>query len=242
MPFGFREGQPDTSDLNVQEVPQKDFVDLPDDSGDTLYQVDLPNDSGEDIAPQLSDEASQNVDNKERELPERMEQVVIKFKYPENADDKQKKEFNRQLKAQERGLNSQSVAENMKNRQDYQLRKSETGSGRLPEAGIAQQRAREKAVAQRIQSNQKKGMSYGEAKEEADNWIQTQAALHNPDQIAGGNPLTVSRMGDKNINSSIGGQWSPRVTQLAEAVDKFAQSYSKAELKRIKMNVKLEVE
>ncbi len=237
-----RGGALGAGELKTLETFPKNFADLPNDSGDAQYQVDLPDDSGQDVTPKSSDIISQNGDSKEHELPEKMEQITIKFKFPDNADSAQKKEFYRQLKAQERGLNSQSVAENMKNRQEYQLRKSETGNGRLPEAGIAQQRAREKAVAQRIQSNQKKGMTFGDAKREADAWIQTQAALHNPDQIAGGNPLTVSRMGDKNINSSIGGQWSSRVVQLADAVNKFAQDYSNPELDRIKMNVKLEVE
>lgn len=224
------------------EVSANDLAELPDDSGNISYKADLYDDSGEIKATELSVRPSPRaLDNQECKLPEKMDLVTIKFKYPEGANEAQKKEFRRQLKAQERGLNKQSVAENMENRQNYQLRKEETGNGRSPESYMAQQRVREKAIAQRIESNQNKGLSYGEAKKEADEWIQKQAALHDPDQIAGGNPLKVSKMGDRNINSSIGSQWSSRVSQLEDAANRFAKNYLKEELRQIKMNVKLEV-
>ena len=47
-------------------------------------------------------------------------------------------------------------------------------------------------------------MSFREAKDKAEKWLSSQAALHNPDQIAGGNPMNVSGLGDKGVNSSIG--------------------------------------
>ena len=34
-------------------------------------------------------------------------------------------------------------------------------------------------------------MSFREAKDKAEKWLSSQAALHNPDQIAGGNPMNV---------------------------------------------------
>ena len=120
-----------------------------------------------------------------------------------------RKEFNRQLKGQERGINSQTIAENKANRENYQRRKDETGDGRAPEADVAQRRAKEKAFQSRISTNmEKKNMSYGEAKKEAEEWMNGQAALHNPDQVAGGDPNKVSRMGNSRVNSSIGSQWS----------------------------------
>ena len=222
------------------EIPANGLAELPDDSGDVPYKAELPDDSGKCKTVELSNLPALSVlDVKERKLPEKMDSVTIRFRYPEGASETQKKEFDRQLKAQERGLNRQSVAENIENRQNYQLRKAETGNGRSPESSMAQQRVREKAIAQRIESNQNKGLSYGEAQKEAYEWIQKQAALHDPDQIAGGNPLKVSRMGDRNINSSIGSQWSSRVAQLEDAVNRFAKDYSKEELCQIKMNVRL---
>ena len=151
-----------------------------------------------------------------------------------------KKEFNRQLKGQERGLNGQTVAENMKNRNEFIKRKMETGNGRDLESGKkAQEIRRQKALQSRIDSNQKDGMSYKQAKAEAESWIKTQAALHNPDQIAGGDPSKVSRMGDAKINASIGAQWKTKVKELEGGVKEFAKGKSQEELAHTKMNVKL---
>lgn len=255
-----------TTDLN--ELPddsgeQMYRAELPDDSGEVPNQenmvIDIEDqrDTTDSLAPigktendvATDDNSSdfkntaESSDDSENKLPERMDQVVIKFKFPPGANEAQKKEFIRQLKAQERGINSQSVAENTENRDNYQKRKKESGkNGRANEAAEAQQQVREKAVAQRIASNQEKGMSYAEAKAEAQAWIKTQAALHDPDQIAGGDPVKVSRMGDKGINSSIGAQWKSRVSDLSKAVEDFSKNYTAEELKQIKMNVKLEVE
>ena len=179
-------------------------------------------------------------DNIESESKERMEPpITIKFKCPESCDPK---EFERQLKGQERGLNSQTIEENTKNREAYEKRKTETGNGRDVESGKAQEITRQKAYQSRIESNQRKGMSYSEAKAEADSWIKTQAALHNPDQIAGGDPKKVSRMGDSNVNSSIGSQWRSRVNELDKAINEYSEGKSPEELKNTKLNVKLEME
>lgn len=166
-------------------------------------------------------------------------QIVIEFKCPPGVD---KKEFIRQIKGQERGLNSQTIAENMDNRAAFEKRKAETGTGRdLSEGKKAQETAREKAYQSRIESNQKQGMSYAEAKAEASEWLSNQAALHNPDQIAGGDPSKVSRMGDKTVNQSIGSQWRSKVNQLSDGIEDYAKGKTRAELEQTKLNVKLVV-
>ncbi|MEE0878983.1 MAG: polymorphic toxin type 15 domain-containing protein [Treponemataceae bacterium] len=175
-----------------------------------------------------------DVEQKRMEPP-----IVIKFKCPERCNPT---EFQRQLKGQERGLNSQTLSENMKNRDAYNKRKSETGNGRDPEGQKAQDIARQKAFHSRIESNQKKGMSYSDAKKEAIDWISKQAALHNPDQVAGGDPNKVSRMGDARVNSSIGAQWPSRVKQLKEGIDQYTKGKTSEELSKTKLNVKLEME
>lgn len=184
---------------------------------------------------EVSPSQEQKIEGVEKMSP----QIEIKFTCPEGMD---RKEFTRQLKGQERGINSQSVLENMINRTAFEQRKLDTGNGRNIEIGQkAQEIARQKATQSRILSNQKKGMSYSEAKVEADSWIKDQAALHNPDQIAGGDPAKVSRMGDAKVNSSIGSQWRKRVDILADGVDAFAQNKSAKELSDTKMNVRLVV-
>ncbi len=172
-------------------------------------------------------------------LPEKMEKkqmeppIEVTFKCPENMD---RKEFVRQVKGQERGLNRMNITEWRENRQNY------LENGRAPEGAEAQARAREKAYQSRIESNQKKGMSYSEAKKEADTWIKTQAALHNPDQIAGGAPRHVSRMGDRAVNSSIGSQWKSRVGVLDQRIASYEQGKTREELANTKLNVRLNVE
>jgi hypothetical protein len=64
--------------------------------------------------------------------------------------------------------------------------------------------------------------------------MKTLAALHNPDMFAGGKDV-IGGMGDKGVNSSIGGQWKDRAAQL----DKEARSIPASERGSTKMNSKL---
>ncbi|HEL1634483.1 TPA: hypothetical protein TXL60_001871 [Streptococcus suis] len=53
--------------------------------------------------------------------------------------------------------------------------------------------------------------SLEEAEQQAKNWLSTQHALHDPDQIAGGFANNVTGIGDANINKAIGSQWKNRI-------------------------------
>lgn len=249
---------PEKTEANrtIERTEKLKVDELPDKLGECSEVANLPNIIGEVDGSVESRTGYEKNDDKnkenglvtdtkeidEKELPERMQPPIeIKFKCPEGLD---LNEYERQIKAQENGINNQSVAENMENRKAYQERKetSENGNGRAKEAAEAQNKLREKAYQSRIASNIKNnGMNYAEAKAEASEWIKTKAALHDPDQIAGGNPTKVSQMGDAKVNSSIGGQWKNKVSQLEEAVNNFAKGYTKEELSQINMNVKLEV-
>lgn len=179
-------------------------------------------------------ETTKCLPEEKREVTEtKMPKITIYFKCPEGMD---RKEFWRQLKAQERGLNSQSVAENIANRERY------ANEGRASEGNDAQKIARQKAEASRLNHNLKNGMSIEDARAEAKDWIQSQAALHNPDQVAGGDPKKVSRMGDAKVNASIGSQWRSRVDQLAESINKFAEGKTTDKLQQTKLNVELLLE
>ena len=172
------------------------------------------------------------------EVKRMTEQVQVEFKCPQGMD---KKEFTRQVKGQERGLNSMTIGKWIENREGYKARAEATGNGRSPEGHEAQRIQREKAYQSRIESNQKNGLSYSEAKQEATQWISTQAALHNPDQIAGGDPSKVSRMGDAGVNSSIGSQWRSRIDGMESTIKQVASKMSAEELATTKLNVKLTV-
>ena len=198
---------------------------------DNLTQQDNPKEG--DAA---SDKNADNLTQQEADEVQRMPQVELKFKCPEGMDPK---EFERQLKGQEKGINSQTMLENMQNREAYQQRRDETGNGRDLEGASAQRQAREKAMQERIADNQREGMSYADAKAEAEEYMKSQAALHDPDQIAGGSADHVTGMGDASVNSSIGVQWKREVVKLEEAVNEFAKGKSPEELQNIMMNVKL---
>jgi len=104
---------------------------------------------------------------------------------------------------------------------------------------MAQQAARENAYLDKVTELRRSGLSQEEAKIKAQEWMDTQAALHNPDQIAGGNPQNIGGMGAKTINSSIGVQWKYRIDAVDEQIQSMAKNMTDAERKNTYLNVKL---
>jgi hypothetical protein len=160
----------------------------------------------------------------------RISEIKVRFKKNPKHD---AVEFERQLKAQEEGLNSLTVDEYLKNRDRY------LKEGRSLEGNAAQQAAREKAYLDKVNELRRNGLSRKEAEKKASEWIKGQAALHNPDQIAGGNPLNISGMGDKRINSSIGSQWKYKIDEMDKQIRSMAKNMTEAERKSTRLNVKL---
>ena len=160
----------------------------------------------------------------------RIKEVEVNFK---RNDKHESEEFARQLKDQEKGMNELTVDEYLKNRERY------IEQGRAIEGNAAQQATREKALNKKIEELFESGMSWEEAEIKANSWLKTQAALHNPDQIAGGNPLNIGGMGDKRINSSIGSQWRYRIDIVDEQIGELAKVMTPEQRKNIYLNVKL---
>lgn len=121
-------------------------------------------------------------------------------------------------------MNELTVSEYLKNRERYIL------EGRAIEGNAAQRAARTEARAQKIAELRSKGVSYSDAKIQANEWLETQAALHNPDQIAGGNPLKIDGTGDSNINSSIGIQWRYRIDMVDEKIRLLSSTMTQEEM------------
>jgi len=142
-------------------------------------------------------------------------------------------EFDRQLKAQEDGLNSLTVDKYLANRDRY------LSEGRALEGDVAQQAARDDAYLRKVDELRENGLSTADAKKQASNWMDGQAALHNPDQIAGENPLNVGGMGDKGVNSSLGAQWKYRIDVMDEQIRVMANNMTEAERQSKYLNVKL---
>ncbi|MDH2882630.1 polymorphic toxin type 15 domain-containing protein [Bacillus cytotoxicus] len=142
-------------------------------------------------------------------------------------------EFARQLKDQEKGMNELTVDEYLKSRERY------IAQGRAIEGNAAQQAAREEAYVQKVNELQREGLTLSNAKKKAKEWLDTQAALHNPNQIAGGKAEIIGGMGDKRINSSIGSQWRYRIDIVDEQIKELAKNMTPEQLKSTYLNVKL---
>ncbi len=154
-------------------------------------------------------------------------------------------EFERQLKGQENGLNKMKVSDWEKNRNLYLERQSKGKSGRSTEGSKAQKayraQKRQELIAEEIQQQRRQGISLEEAEKNAidkvDNFMKTQAALHDPDQVAGGNPKNITGLGDARTNSSIGSQWRKQVKILKSNVDAIQEDKT-----NLYMNVRLNME
>ncbi|HEL2325780.1 TPA: polymorphic toxin type 15 domain-containing protein [Streptococcus suis] len=81
--------------------------------------------------------------------------------------------------------------------------------------------------------------SLEEAEQQAKNWLSTQHALHDPDQIAGGFANKVTGVGDAQINKAIGLKWKSRIIAVDEVVDEIARTTPYEDLSKIYLNVKL---
>ncbi len=225
--------------------PKPDSTELPDDlEPGNNPERNAPNDSSEtghknsDLPDSTSKSTGERERGQETDSPERKMEppAEVTFKCPEGCD---KKEFEKQVKAQEDGLNSMTLDEFQKNREKYKQNGRDTQEG-----AEAQRRAREKARMEKINELREQGMPRKEAEAEADKWLSKQAALHNPDQVAGGDPTKVTGMGDRKVNSSIGGQWGGG---LADKLEQQVRDYIKEnnippeDWSKIKMNVNLRV-
>jgi hypothetical protein len=173
-----------------------------------------------------------------------------------NDPKKLEKEFYKQLKAQEDGINKMTVGQYTSNRKilndltakhgHKQAREILTGGGKAQED--ARKKLSKEIYSSIRESLNKKGIKGDKAKDIAQEKTQTQmsqlAALHDPDLIAGGHDtytdsnFEVSRAGNKNVNSSLGSQWAKdgRVDGMDNAAGKvLAESGPDTQ-----MNVKLE--
>ena len=170
-------------------------------------------------------EATDIIDNIKR-----IDEIEVEFNYNSKYDEK---EFARQLAAQQKGMNELTVQEYLDNRQRY------IEQGRAIEGNMAQQVAREKAFVDKVDELQQAGLSLKEAEGQAREWLDTQAALHNPDQVAGGYASNVDDVGDKGVNSSIGSQWRYRIDDVDVRIQQMAESMSEAEKNSTYLNVNL---
>lgn len=140
-------------------------------------------------------------------------------------------EFARQLLGQQNGLNQLTVAAFIANRDHYNALRQLKGDGRDPKGDAAQKVAREEALSDKTLElrRQDPSLTRKQAQEQAEKWLETQTALHNPDQVAGGHAAIISGMGDARVNSSIGAQWPKRIKAIDQQVRTYASQLTPAE-------------
>lgn len=160
----------------------------------------------------------------------KLDKIEVTFNRNPNHDPA---EFARQLADQETGMNKLTVSEYLANREKYLTQ------GRNLEGNAVQQAVREKNLVKKTEELFGSGLSWSESEKQAKKWLDTQAALHNPDQVAGGNPLKVDGVGDRRVNSSIGAQWKYRIDVVDEKIQQDASKMTEDELKNTLLNVKL---
>ncbi|NEQ11693.1 MAG: hypothetical protein F6K37_39225 [Moorea sp. SIO4E2] len=206
--------------------------------------------------------------NKKQEEPKEMEKVKVPF----NIRTRKFKptSFRGQLRQQERGINAMKMSDWYANRNQFLITKASKGSGRSDDSAKDQRRFREIIRARIVEQRLNKAIDKGESKEKslkeaeafADAWMSKNAALHGPDQIAGGGRTVIDTgsidvkdinnssefktfkartglvgMGNTRINSSIGSQWKKRIKYIDDEVKK---SKYNAHRKGLNMNVSLE--
>ena len=164
-------------------------------------------------------------------------------RYKELPPDKQKaflQEYNKQLQAQQDAINSMT-ADEFKIARDAYLE-----SGRNPAADSLQRSLGREFEGQVAESIRRSLINKGTAPSEATTIAKARAkeirsglaALHEPDMVAGGwtTPAPI-RMGDSNVNSSIGASWSNRLPAIDQAVNAAIASGEGS----AKLNVRLEL-
>jgi hypothetical protein len=144
----------------------------------------------------------------EEPVPERMPEKKLPCFKPEQLPASKMAEMDRQLVGQEAGLNKMTVQEYLDGRDAYKL------NGRGDPAVAREARAQ---YQDRLEQNLiRQGMDPDDAAEEASKAMNTLAALHNPDQVAGGANV-IGDFGDSEVNSTIGRNWSRNIPELGKS-------------------------
>ncbi|TWF50078.1 polymorphic toxin type 15 domain-containing protein [Neorhizobium alkalisoli] len=155
------------------------------------------------------------------------------FNPPEGADDKTKEEFRRQLKEQQDEINRMDPDDLIRNMDNYAKNgrpENDAADRRL--ARESYRRARERELSDEYQSQGKDNFEELAAQEVAKE-LSKLAATHTLDLVAGGDG-SISGLGNKTINSSLGAQWKGRRAAQLKAHAQKAKEQGK------KMNAKLE--
>jgi hypothetical protein len=140
-------------------------------------------------------------------------------------------EFERQLQGQEDGLNRLTVDEYLENIANP-VKRSRTAAKRARKDLTT-------TLQKRFQREYQKNMTPLEAEAEAfkkaKETMSNLAGLHNPDLSAGGKDI-IADFGDRQVNSSIGPQWGPKIAHLKAAAENVPQSMRESTFLNVKLH------
>ena len=154
------------------------------------------------------------LEDKDKKTSNRIKECVIIFNKPKASFDQN--EYYNQLQGQENGINKIFVADWKTNRDKF------ASEGRAKESDNEQQEFRNKIKNKLIRGYiDIMKLSSKDAEDKADFYLSDKAALHDPDQIAGGFADEIKRLGSLRINSSLGKQWTAnsRIGKLDKHVE-----------------------
>ncbi|MNL05122.1 hypothetical protein D3C87_1257030 [compost metagenome] len=161
------------------------------------------------------------------------------------------REYARQLKRQQDSINSMSAKDFASARAMFNdAKKVSRNGGRNPKAAAAQDAYRSKrageikdSIYESIRRKKPQGdpkAARAEAADRTNEIMDSLAALHEPDMVAGGwHEPTPSSLGNKGVNSAIGGSWNQkgRVKLLQDAAEKAVARGDGSDI----MNVELKI-
>ncbi|KRP58335.1 DUF6861 domain-containing protein [Pseudomonas trivialis] len=139
-------------------------------------------------------------------------------------------EFERQLKGQEGGLNRLTVEEYLENIASP-VKRSAKASRQARQDLEERLRARFQIEFVELGPGAAKQAAIKKARET----MASLAALHNPDLKAGGKDV-IADFGDRQVNSSIGPQWRPKIQNLKEAAEKVPEYQRKSTFINVKLH------
>ena len=159
------------------------------------------------------------------------------------------KEFDRQLKQQNEGLNELTVEQYAKNRGQYlnPMTRQQLERDRGKVARQARGKYKSKVALELREKFVKEGSSLKDAKElakqQAEDKMKGLAALHEPDLVAGGYNI-IQSVGSRRINSSLGSQWVKKpdgaTMTRVQIIDEYIKTVPKEKWATTQMNMKLE--
>lgn len=152
---------------------------------------------------------------------------LIELDFPYDGEKYDPEEFVIQGFCQQETLNGMSVGELLENQERYQK------FGRVPESADFQKEFRTAAQEEFAEK-------FGD--ERAKELLDGKAALHGLDQVAGGRADDVYSLGDRRVNSALGGLWSAgRAAELYEGLQEAAKDLTEEQLWEFRPNVRLDM-